>query len=187
MPDIAIIGEKTFLFEKLLAEAGREHQFVKPEVLGSPFLPRFRVLVIPTGFANPQYSRALSSLRAARSRIADFLEKGGILTVFGPLVPEHDYDWLPIPLRYVGEYENRELVPEADHPSSCLFAAKYADCDGYLIPGEGFETILKDAKGRPVLVLGKVGRGKVVATTIHEFPSLEYLCWAAGEGEPAKL
>ena len=98
MPDIAIIGEKTFLFDKLLEDAGREHQFVKPEVLGSPFLPRFRVLVIPTGFANPQYSRALPALRTAKSRIADFLEKGGIVTVFGPLVSEHDYSWLPIPL-----------------------------------------------------------------------------------------
>ena len=187
MPDIAIIGEKTFLFDKLLEDAGREHQFVKPEVLGSPFLPRFRVLVIPTGFANPQYSRALPALRTAKSRIADFLEKGGIVTVFGPLVSEHDYSWLPIPLRYVGEYESRRLVPASEHPSSRLFAAKSAECDGYLIPGEGFETVLGDERGRPVLVVGKFGRGKVVAITIHEFPSAEYLCWAAGEGEAAKL
>jgi hypothetical protein len=107
MPDIAIIGEKTFLFDKLLAETGREYQFVKPEVLGSPFLPRFRMLMIPTGFANPQYSRALSALRAARSRIAEFLERGGVVTVFGPLVPEHDYEWLPLPHRYLSNIKIR--------------------------------------------------------------------------------
>lgn len=97
MPDIAIIGEKTFLFEKLLDESGREHTFVKPEVLGSPFLPQFRMAMIPTGFANPQYSKTLAALKASKSKIAEFLERGGILTIFGPLVPEHDYEWLPLP------------------------------------------------------------------------------------------
>ncbi len=187
MPDIAIIGEKTFLFEKLLDEAGREHTFVKPDVLGSPFLPRFRMVLIPTGFANPRYSNALPALEAASSRIAEFLKKGGVLTVFGPHVPEHEYDWLPLHLKYVGEYESTKIVPVYDHRCAALVGAKEAECDGYLVPGEGFETILTDARGRPVLVVGKYDRGKIVATTIHEFPSAEYLCWAAGEGEPAKI
>jgi hypothetical protein len=187
MTDIAIIGEKTFLFEKLLDETGREYAFVKPEILGSPFLPRFRMVVIPTGFANPQYSKVLPALKASKSRIAEFLEKGGVLTVFGPLVPEHEYEWLPLSLKYIGEYENTELVPTSDHRCNSLVDAKAADCDGYLIPGEGFETALRDSKGRSVLVIGKFGRGKIVATTIHEFPSVDYLCWAAEEGEPAKI
>lgn len=187
MPDIAIIGEKTFLFEKLLDEAGREHTFVKPEILGSPFLPRFRMVLIPTGFANPQYSKTLPALKAAKSKIAEFLEKGGVLTVFGPLVPEHEYDWLPLPLKYVGEYESTEIVPVSDHHCSSLAGAKEADCDGYLIPGDGFETALTNSKGRPILAVGKYGRGKIIATTIHEFPSVDYLCWAAEEGQPAKI
>lgn len=187
MPDIAIIGEETFLFDKLLAETGREYQFVKPEVLGSPFLPRFRMVMIPTGFANPQYSRALLALRAARSRIADFLERGGVITVFAPLVPEHDYEWLPLPLKYVGDSRRADLVPACDHPTTALVGAKAAECDGYLVPGEGFVTALIDDRGRAVLVVGEVGRGKIVATTIHEFPSLEYLCWAAEEGKAAKI
>ena len=187
MPDIAIIGEKTFLFEKLLEEAGRDHSFVKPEVLGSPFLPRFRMVVIPTGFANPQYSKTLPALKAAKSKIAEFLEKGGVLTVFGPLVPEHEYDWLPLHLRYVGEYESTEIVPVSDHHCSFFVGAIEADCDGYLVPGDEFETALTDSRGRSVLVVGKYGRGKIVATTIHEFPSIDYLCWAAEEGQPAKI
>jgi len=187
MPDIAIIGEKTFLFEKLLDESGREHTFVKPEILGSPFLPQFRMAMIPTGFANPQYSKTLSALKASKSKIAEFLERGGILTIFGPLVPEHDYEWLPLPLKYIGEYESTDLVAISDHRCTALVGVKEAECDGYLAPGEGFETILTDSKGRPVLVVGKYGRGKIIATTIHEFPSAEYLCWAAEEGEPAKI
>ena len=90
-------------------------------------------------------------------------------------------------LKYVSEYESTELVPVSDHRCASLVGAKEADCDGYLVPGEGFETILTDARGRPVLVIGKYGRGKIVATTIHEFPSTDYLCWAAEEGEPAKI
>jgi len=187
MPDIAIIGDKTFLFEKLLQEAGREYQFVKPEILGSPFLPQFRMVVITTGFANPQYSTALSALKACKSKIADFVEKGGVLTVFGPLVPEHGYEWLPLPLRYIGEYRNTELVPVADHLCSCLLRAQTADCDGYLVFGEEFDTVLADTQGKAVLAIGTFGEGKVVVTTIHEFPSADYFCWAAEEGKPSKI
>ena len=187
MPDIAIIGESTFLFEKLLQELGREYQFVKPAVLGSPFLPQFRMVVIPTGFANPQYSTTLPALRACKSKIEGFLEKGGVLTVFGPLVPKHEYEWLSLKLEYIGEYGNVELVSASDHPCSSLPSDRTVDCDGYLIAGEGFETVLVDSKGRSVLVIGTFGKGKIVATTIHEFPSTDYLCWAAEEGELAKI
>ncbi len=187
MPDIAIIGERTFLFEKLLQEVGREYQFVKPVILGSPFLPQFRMMVIPTGFANPQYSTTLPILKACRSKIESFLKKGGVLTVFGPLVTKHEYEWLPLKLEYVGEYKNTELVSASDHCCSCLAGDKTVDCDGYLIPGEGFETVMVDSEERSVLVIGTFGKGKIVATTIHEFPSTDYLCWAAKEGELTKI
>ncbi|MDM7935006.1 MAG: hypothetical protein QUS08_06405, partial [Methanothrix sp.] len=62
MPDIALIGDRSFLFERLFQEIGATYQFLSPEILGSPFLPRYRMVVIPTGFANPQYSRALPAL-----------------------------------------------------------------------------------------------------------------------------
>jgi len=76
MPDIALIGEGTFLFKKLFHGLGVTYQFLQPETLGSPFLPQYRMLMIPTGFANPQYSKALPALQRSRSNIAEFVKKG---------------------------------------------------------------------------------------------------------------
>jgi len=39
MPDIALIGEGTFLFKKLFHGLGVTYQFLQPETLGSPFCP----------------------------------------------------------------------------------------------------------------------------------------------------
>ena len=99
MPDIALIGERTFLYEKLFGECGLSFQFVSPSLLGSPFLPQYKAVILPTGFANPQYSGALLALLRIRSNISSFVKRGGVLTVFGPMVSEHGYEWLPQPLR----------------------------------------------------------------------------------------
>jgi len=61
------------------------------------------------------------------------------------------------------------------------------ECDGYLIAGEGFETVLKDEKERAIQVLASCGEGLIVATSVHEFPDAEYIKWALGRARPAKL
>ncbi len=191
MPDIALIGDRSFLYEKLFKELGAEYQFLQPSILGSPFLPRFKMIMIPTGFANPEYSKSLTALKASKSRIADFVRGGGILTVFGPLAPEHDYDWLPLGLKYVCEYGPQEVEGKSCacqySGCACMSCTATPECDGYLVPGEGFETALRDSKGRAVLVVGKYGQGLVIATSIHEFPSIDYIRWALSEGKPAKI
>lgn len=186
MSDIAIIGERTFLYEKLFADLGVSVQFLSPGILGSPFLPRFKAIMIPTGFANQEYSKTLPALRRVKSNISYFVKNGGVLTVFGPMVPEHDYDWLPVPLRYVGELSSRS-VAASENECSCLLCTSTPECDGYLIPGEGFETVLKDEKDRAILVRASFGEGLIVATSVHEFPAAEYIKWALGRAKPAKL
>jgi hypothetical protein len=186
MPDIALLGDRTFLFEKLFQELGASYQFIVPGILGSPFLPPFKVVIIPTGFANPQYSRTLPALQRARSAIEAFIRKGGILTVFGPLVPEHKYEWLPLKLEYICEYGSRQLDP-SEHECSCLACTQTPECDGYLIPGERFETILKDEKGRTVLAAAALGGGMIVATSIHEFPAAGYIKWALSKAKETKI
>ncbi len=186
MPDIALIGDRTFLFEKLFQELGASYHFLQPSVLGSPFLPRYKMIMIPTGFANPQYSKTLPVLQRGRLNIAEFVRRGGLLTVFGPLVPEHDYDWLPLKLRYVCEYGSHEVAP-AEHECSCMLCTFTPECDGYLIPGEGFETVLKDGKGRAILVLGRYGEGLIVATSVHEFPAADYIRWALNKSRESKI
>jgi hypothetical protein len=186
MTDIAIIGERAFLYEKLFAELSVSFQFLSPAILGSPFLPRFKAVLIPTGFANAQYSQTLPALKRAKSNISDFVKTGGLLTVFGPMVESHDFDWLPLPLSYVCELGCRS-VPPTENECSCLLCTSTPECDGYLIPGEGFETVLRDEKDRAILVTAKFGDGLIVATTVHEFPAGEYIKWALGQAKPAKL
>ena len=186
MSDIALIDERTFLYEKLFADLGVSFQFISSAVLGSPFLPKFKVVLIPTGFANPQYCKTLPALLRMKSNISDFVKKGGVLTVFGPMVAEHNYDWLPLPLCYVCELSSR-CVASSEHECSCLLCTSTPECDGYLIAGEGFETVLKDEKDRAVLVRAKFGEGLIVATSVHEFPAAKYLKWALGRAKPARL
>jgi hypothetical protein len=186
MSDIALIGESIFLYRKLFAEAGVSYQFVSPGLLGSPFLPRFKVVIIPTGFANPLYSQALPALQRMRSNIAGFVKKGGIITIFGPMVPEHKYDWLPLALTYFCELSSQSIGPSR-HECTCLLCTSTPECDGFLLPGQGFETVLKDGKGRAILVAGKLGEGLIVATSVHEFPAAEYIKWAVGRAKAAKL
>jgi len=186
MPDIALISERTYLFEKLFQDLGVTYQFLQPSVLGSPFLPQFKMIMIPTGFANPQYSQTLPALQRLSSKIADFVKMGGLLTIFGPLIPRHNYEWLPLKLEYYCEYGSQK-VTRVDHECSCLLCTSTPECDGYLVPGEGFETILNDAKNRAILVMGKYGRGLIVATSVHEFPASDYIKWALNKANPAKF
>jgi hypothetical protein len=180
MSDIALIGERTFLYEKLFADLGVSFQFLSTSVLGSPFLPQFKAVIIPTGFANPEYSKTLPALQRMKSNISDFVRKGGVLTIFGPMVSEHNYD------RYVFELSSQS-VASCGHECSCLLCTGTPECDGYLIAGEGFETVLKDEKDRAILVRAKFGEGLIVATSVHEFPAAEYLKWALSRAKPAKL
>ena len=186
MPDIALIGDRTFLFEKLFQEIGSTYHFLLPSILGSPLLPQYKMVMIPTGFANPQYSKTLPVLQRCKSNIDNFVKDGGILTVFGPLVHEHNYEWLPLSLKYVCELGSQKVAPSS-HECSCLCCTLTPECDGYLVPGEGFETVLKDSKGRAILVAGKHGQGMIVATSVHEFPAAEYIRWAISKAKPSKL
>lgn len=114
------------------------------------------------------------------------MKNGGVLTVFGPMVDEHDYDWLPLPLRYVCEL-GPQSVAASGHECSCLLCTSTPECDGYLIPGKGFEIVLKDENDRAVLVRANFGEGMIVATSVHEFPAAEYIKWALSRARAAKL
>jgi hypothetical protein len=186
MLDIALIGDKTFLLEKLFSELGVTYQFLPAGALGSPFLPTYRMVIIPAGFANPQYSAALPALQRHKAEIEKFLKGGGVLTVFGPLVAEHNYEWLPLPLKYVCQYGQQE-VAHSDEDCSCLFSTSTPECDGYLIPGKGFNSVMEDSRGRAILVAGSYGDGLIVATSAHEFPAGEYIRWALSRSKPSRL
>jgi len=187
MADVAVIGERTFLFEKIFKESQLDALFISPGILGSPFLPKIKMIIVPAGFANPEYSDILPALIRSRSNIATFVENGGVLTVFGPLVPKHMYDWLPLHIEYIHEYFTSDLSAASDDECSCLVSQESAYCDGYLLPGKDLNPVFTDSKGRAVLVSGNYGRGVLVITSIHEFPQSKYLRWGAEKGMPARI
>lgn len=186
MTDIALLWDTNLLFEKFFVEHGFSYQLVHPASLGSPFLPKFKLAIIPTGFANPQYSGLLPYLVQNRQNIDDFVKSGGILLVYGALSESHDYDWLPVKLEYVRQYGPVELSERCRSDVSLLAGDTSQECDGFFCSADG-ECVLVNDKGETVLVEVEHGQGLIIATTIHEFPTPEFVMWALEHSKPAGL
>lgn len=186
MPDIALIWDRPTIFEKYLSGLGFGTLVVSPGAFGTPFLPRFRLAVIPTGFANPQYSSVLPALRKGKGILGSFVSGGGALLVFGALVPEYTYDWLPVPFQYVQRYSRVKLNKVAMHDASMISEEEEVDCDGYL-KGAGWNTVLTDGTGETVLAVLSHGHGIIIVTTIHEYPSQRFIRWLLDGARGSRL
>lgn len=172
MSDVIILWDSPLLFEKLFLEYGLECSRALSTSLGTPYLPACKILVLPTGFANKQYTKTEVGLERGKRSLEKFVTKGGTLLIFSPLVPEYEYEWLPFSLKYimeenpctprpVGEHEAQKLIENINPP---------AGCDGYFSETDA-QVVLEDEKGRPITVVKEIGDGMIVATTIHELPA----------------
>ncbi|KAF5048856.1 hypothetical protein DSECCO2_445700 [anaerobic digester metagenome] len=177
-PRAGLLWDTPTTFVRFVEDCGLSCELVTPQLCAAPFFRgSFSVLVIPTGFGNPAYSRTLVALRVSRERVQRFLERGGALLVFGAAIDRADaYDWLPFRLVY--HHEQAPCRLEAVEP--ILFNALFGDynpdaieCDGWFEESEG--EVIATAKGRPVAVAARVGEGLVIATTVHEYPSRGFL------------
>jgi hypothetical protein len=173
-------------FNRYIEESGIGCDLITPHMLAAPFFrPTISCLIIPTGFANPVYSNLLPALRASSPRILRFVENGGNLLVFGAAMEKPDaYDWLPFPLQYTHEHRARAVScsPASDsHRIIEDYDASCIECDGTFC---GFEADYCGFTGESAVLLEKkVGKGTVVVTSIHEFPSRAFLQAFCG-GEP---
>lgn len=176
MTDVMLLWETPILFEKLFVEYNIKCQRVPAESICTPFLPPCKCLVLPTGFANPAYTSTLKSVVRNKNKIESFLKKGGTLVIFGPMVPEHGYEWLPFELKYVQEQGYGTVKRMEGHEDVCVIDehTTEAEYDGYFLDTDA-KVILTDEKNRPLMVAKDVGEGKVIACSIHEFPSKEFL------------
>jgi hypothetical protein len=175
MSDIILLWDCPLLFEKLFLEYGLECTRVLSTSLGTPYLPACKMLIIPTGFANLKYTKTGAGLEHNRDPLKKFVEKGGVLLAYGPLVPEYHYEWLSFSLKYVME-EN----PCTPHPVGKHDAQKLVEgielpvgCDGYFSESDAI-VVLEDDRKRPIMVVKKIGDGMVVATTVHELPARNF-------------
>ena len=186
MPDIALLWDTRLLFEKFFIEQGFDHQLVHPGSMGSPFLPTFKLAIIPTGFANPRYSNVLLPLMQNRHRLQRFIHNGGVLLVYGPLIDYHSYNWLPVDIEYVQRYGPVELSQQVRSDVSSLAGDSIQECDGFFCRADG-ECIMVNDKGEVVLVKIEHGAGLIITTTIHEFPTPKFIRWALENSTPASF
>ena len=174
-------------FQRYVEDCGASCELVTPQLCAAPFFRgSFSVLIVPTGFANPAYSRTLVALRAASDRVRRYLERGGALVVFGAAIDRRDaYDWLPFRLIYHHQYGPCRVDPVEPALSEELFAGYDTDaleCDGWF--EEADADVVATAAGRPVAVVRHVGDGIVLATTVHEYPARSFLAtFGAGRRE----
>jgi hypothetical protein len=174
----ALLWDEKLVFSRYIEECGVTCEQVTPHMIAAPFYRgRFTSLIIPTGFANPAFSGLLPALKAAAPRIRRFVREGGRLLVFGAASGRADaYDWLPIRLRYHHLYGPVNLTLDRDNPWASLvegYDTGCIECDGYFTDFEG--SVIARSGEHPVMIATSLGRGEIVATTIHEYPSRPFL------------
>lgn len=183
-----LLWDRPLMFSRLIEDCGARCEVITPYMLASSFWRgRFVLVIVPTGFANPAYSNLLPALRAANERIQRFVENGGRLLVFGAGCAREDaYDWLPFPVTYSFAYGPRAVQYTRESEYTSLFAEydlAAVECDGSF-PAHGGETLATSASGEAFLVGKAVGDGMILVTSIHEYPSREFLKrFSCGERE----
>jgi hypothetical protein len=179
------------IFTRLITECTGSCELVTPQLLATPFYRgRFTAVIIPTGFGNPAYSRLLPALRASAGRIERYLEAGGRLLVFGAADERPDaYDWLPFRLTYRHGYAPRRISFTTGSPWASLtegYDTSAIECDGTFPEHDG-TAIARTETGEAIVVETTVGKGLVLAATVHEYPSRSFLASFSCGGDEALL
>ncbi|HDS45057.1 MAG TPA: hypothetical protein ENN68_03005 [Methanomicrobia archaeon] len=188
--EIALLWDRETPYEQYLREHGFRYKLVQPQHLAAPFFSwrSFRLMIVPAGFGNSYFSGMLAALRANREAITAFVRDGGTLLVSGALAHSTAYDWLPLQLEYVRKDIQAPLERKTDDAAAQLVEQPVCFCDGYLetLADDWDEvlTVESDSGACPVLVVARYGAGKIVVSSIHEYPSERFLqaCLSSEEG-----
>lgn len=176
-------------FNRYIEELGILSELVTPQMLAAPFFQlSLSCLIIPTGFANPAYSNILPALRASSGRIARFVESGGNLLVFGAAMDNPGaYDWLPFDISYSHDYRPRAVTCTPSPGGTIIddYDAGCIECDGTFSSHDA--DCIGSADGDAVVVKKHVGKGTIVVTSIHEFPSKKFLEAFCTCGSPVRF
>ncbi len=165
-------------FSRFIEDCDIPCELITPHMLAAPFFrSSVSCLIIPTGFANPRYSSLLPALRASASRIKKFVENGGNLLVFGAADVKPDaYDWLPFPITYLHECRPRAVTISPSCAAATLiedYDSGSIECDGTFPVHSGI--IAGNAEDSAVILEQKIGKGCIVVTSIHEYPSRSFI------------
>ncbi|PKL70371.1 MAG: hypothetical protein CVV30_03165 [Methanomicrobiales archaeon HGW-Methanomicrobiales-1] len=177
-------------FNRYIEDCGIACELVTPYMLAAPFYRgTFNCLIIPTGFANHLYSNLLPALRASSPRIKKFVENGGNLLVFGASTEKADvYDWLPFSVTYQHDCHPRRIdCSESSDTTSLIedYDPDCIECDGSFLSHDGI--CVGKAESADVIIEKQVGKGKIVITSVHEYPSRNFLKKFCCEGSQTNL
>jgi hypothetical protein len=188
MTDVLLLWDMPQLFDKLFIEYGLKSQLALSNAIGTPFLPPCKCVLIPTGFANPMYTTILPGIERNKKAFEKFVKKGGILVVFGPMVEEYHYEWLPMQLTYIQEQESTLVRKVLGHevPSLVSDISVPVECDGYFSETDS-NVLFNNNDGKPIMISSEFGDGMIIATTIHEFPSSDFLSWVVNRAKISKI
>ncbi|MGC9444331.1 MAG: hypothetical protein ACP5E9_05315 [Candidatus Methanospirareceae archaeon] len=189
--EIAVLWDRDTPYEQYLRELGFRYKLVLPQLLAAPFFSwrAFRLVIVPAGFGNTYFSGMLAALRANRDALTSFVRAGGTLLVSGALAHSNAYDWLPLHLEYQRKDIQAPLEREKDDEGAQLVEQAVCFCDGYLGTRDNawdvILTVKADSGALPVLVVARYGAGKILVSSIHEYPSQRFLqaCVSSEEGE----
>ena len=184
---VGFVWETPQHFSRYIEDCGAVCELVTPHTLAAPFFRgQFSCLIIPTGFGNAKYTNLLPALRASSSRIERFVENGGRLLVFGAAADKPDaYDWLPFLVTYAHDFHPAKVRCDPGSPGARLiedYDEDRIECDGSF-PTHG--GVCMGATGSAdVIIEYTLGKGKILVTSVHEYPSREFLKKFCCEGEP---
>lgn len=187
---VGFVWETKQHFNRYIEDCGLSCDLITPHMLAAPFFRgTFNCIIIPTGFANPHYSNLLPALRASSPRIQKFIENGGNLLVFGAATDKPDtYDWLSFPVSYVHEVRPRKISCNPGKMAGTLiedYDAAHIECDG-VFPAHDAECVGR-AENADVIVEKKMGKGNIVITSVHEYPSRTFLRNFCQSGLPTQF
>ena len=184
MTDVSFLSDRGNAFEATFREYGYTCQQVQPQAFGSPFCPPTKLLIVPSGFADPKYYRILPALERNKDKIEEFLQKGGTVLAFGAMLTDYEYTWLPMKLKYHMHFKNRSVkLVNQSSPAALLVGPGQKDCDGYFTEHDG-ETVMVIDDGTPVLVHKQIGKGFIVACALHEFPEKNFIDQVCSKDRP---
>ncbi|PWR70547.1 type 1 glutamine amidotransferase family protein [Methanospirillum lacunae] len=199
---VGIIWDSPTMFTRLIEDCGFTAELVTPHLLAAPFFRRtFSSVIIPGGFANPAYSSVIPALRACEGRIRRFIQGGGTLIAFGAGIDRPDvYDWLPVIIQYRFGFSEGKPEDRDDHPLNCIiedypetisidgdFQIPDTETDAHIQgyrPDKQGPAVRMRMRGAPVLVEYSLGAGRIILTSLHEYPSRRFLrdiCRTEGE------
>jgi len=183
---IALLWDKNTPFKQYLADRGYDCEIVTPKTLAAPFFSwrARKLLIVPAGFGNAFYSAVLKDLRATSAFINNFVTVGGTLLVSGAFSSKDAYNWLPLTVNYVREVRRVAIETIKAHKTATIVETVECLCDGYFEEIEtGWNVILAvkgDAEKKAILVVSEYGAGEIIATTIHEYPSEQFIAYCVG-------